>query len=108
MNEQERAQALHAWRLQNPHATQLPEWATRKREPIAQDVCKLYTITKRTAKWATVQVFAVEAGELRYRGTAKYQPGATRGHDWECRKVGHPFASDEKWPVVEIDANELA
>ena len=68
----------------------------------------IYTITKRTAKWATVDIYTVSKEAIAYVTKVRYQPGASAGHDHECRTAyGNALAMDEptkqRWEVREIN-----
>ena len=71
---------------------------------------KLYTVTHRPSggKWATVQIFTIQGGELTYTTSARFQPGASAGHAHECRRAYDAWGSTDaatmnRWEVREID-----
>jgi len=70
----------------------------------------LYTITRRNkgAKWAHVQLFQCNGGELDFVAAYKYQPAASAGAHWEALKaydaaMSTSAATNNRWDVREIE-----
>lgn len=92
---------------------QMRERDEAKAKAAAKDALKLkalYYTYKRATKWATAEVYAVINGHLAHLGTARFQPGATRGLRYEVAAVAandHRINAEQAHsvPVEEIGTN---